>query len=570
MRTWRLTLLSLLLCTTWLGCSDDPEPTPDGGVRVDSGTPPADAGSDAGTDPADSGSDAGTDPTDAGSDAGTDPMDAGTDGGTSGGDAGTDAGTEDNAVRVTNFMRYVTASGVEEQPEVVNPGALALLVLDGDEFVSIAPTTEAPGRYSFPDVPRGTHYLKLGFTYIVTSARNVDLDTEVLGRPEVVLLDQELMADFALSGLEPVSRPPPPFPPVLEDPEPELRVFSEQVGYAGAVELGDTSGGTTFSADDVEVRGLTSMGVEFEADKGDRPWVVQLNRRSMGFLPDGGTQHYLAVVRGTQLPPVSYDGGQPMRLAGTLQPLTTNELPLDWRVSEFAAHAAEVNPTATLSSSRLTVEPIPFGPEGVWSGYSNELVRLDRPRRDSADAVGTLFYGNPFPSNWGTVARASVSFRVSLEVPNERTIVLSAPAIVVSDRPAALSAGPIVPRVRPPLNLTLDGTQAYTARTIEAGAHVIAWQPPAIGTPNAYVVSLRRYDSGPFVPAGNIYLSGSATSVRLPPGLLQPGQHYYFTVRAVRADGYDVSSKPFDLGDQVVVSSGIAVSGVVSVAAQTP
>lgn len=616
MPTWRLILLSLLLCTTWLGCSDDPNPGPDGGTVADSGTgttdsgtdsgtgpmdsgtdagtdagtnpvdsgtdagtdagtSPEDSGTDAGTDPVDSGSDSGTDPEDSGTDAGTPPVDGGTDGGSSGGDAGSDAGVPDDSVRVRRFIRNLTASGYVAQPEDFSRSPVELLIPRGDALVPVTGMAGGPGEYVFPDVPQGTYYLRFGTGYVVTDARSVDLSVDILGRPDVVDLESEALASVSLTALEPWFVRDPPFPFDPAQPRSELQVVSEQVGFAGYLDPELESGATSLTQDEVLFYGSTGPIPQFEADKGDRAWVLQLNPRTLAALPDGGTQNYITTVRALQLPAFSNDGGTPVRFEGALQPLTLNEVPLDWRISSFAAHAAEVNPAATLRNSNFVVHPAAYGPAEGWVGYSGELLRLDRPRDDPSDVAGTLVYGNPYPSSWGSLAIATTTFSLFYEFPEEPPLRVGA-GFTTSDQVSAFAVGPLVPRIRPPRQLTLDGTAAYTARTLEPGSHVLAWQPPAARVPDAYTVNLRRLDKLEdttfrfAVPVGSFYVDGSITSIRLPAGILQPGQFYYLTVRSILAEGYDVSRKPFSLGDRIVVSGANTLSGLLTVPPQAP
>jgi hypothetical protein len=538
MKTWRLIGLSLLLGTTWLGCSDDSEPTPDAGTAAD---------------------------------AGTDPVDSGTDGGSSGGDAGTDAGPTDNSVRVRRFTRYLTATGFDERPSDFAQNPVELFIEDGDTLVPITGMAGGPGEYVFPNVPRVTYYLKTGTTYVVTDSRNVDLSTNLLGRADAVALGTDSTASVALNGLEAWYQP---AATRREDPDSELALIAEQVGYSARYDPRVENGATSVNEEDAFLLGETGNTPRFEAEKGDRAWVVQLNPRQFGTLSDGGTQRYRTAVRATQLPAFSHDGGQPLRIEGTLQPLTLNELPLDWRISSFAEHAAEVNPAATARSSSFALNPTAYQ-QAEWVGYSGELLRLERPLDDTSNAMGTLVYGNPYPSSWGMLATASTSFSMLVPIPGEEPFRVSASSYL-SGRPSAIAASPVVPRIRPPRNFTLDGTEAYTARTLTPGAHVIAWQPPSSGVPDAYLVRLQRInriEGSSFrflVTAGGIYLDGSATSARLPAGLLQPGQHYFLIVRAIQADGYSVSDKPLTLGDRIVTSEAGALSGLLTVPAQAP
>jgi hypothetical protein len=523
MRSVRLMLLPLLLCTPWLGCADDPEPKPDAGTSADSGTPE--------------------------------------------GDGGTDGGVSGDPVHVRRFARYLTASGFEERPVDLSQSPVELFLLQGDTFVSVAGTPAGPGEYVFPDVPRVTYYLKLGNDYLVTDSRDVDLSDNRMGRPEVVRLQNGLSMDMQVTGLEPWFQGP--FPRSRPNPASELQFMSEQVGVFGSLSAVAETGATAVSDSHVGLTSSTGPVPRFEKEKGDAAWVIQLNPRSLGALPDGGTQNYLTAVGALQLPPFSSSESQPVRVEGALQPLAMTPLELDWKVSAFAAAASEVHPAATFRRSTFYMDPAPHGVTAGVVGFTSSLLRLERPMWEAADAVGTLVYGNPFPATWDLRAMAVSTFIVSLPVPD------STPFTVITNidvyAPAStLSGTPILPRIRPPRGLTLDGATAYDPRTVSADSHVLAWQEPSTGAPaDAYVVRVVRLGA-PDDERITVYLSGRTPSVRLPPGILQPGQRYYFDVRAVLAEGIDVSSHPFMLDNPLRSSIASAVSGVVTVQAQTP
>lgn len=141
----------------------------------------------------------------------------------------------------------------------------------------------------------------------------------------------------------------------------------------------------------------------------------------------------------------------------------------------------------------------------------------------------------------------------------------------MSDLPSRLLSGPVRPSILPPRDLTLVGAEGYSSRTFAAGAHVVGWKPPSTGTPEAYTVSLRRLeDLGGFripVPMALFHLESGATSVRMPAGLLQPGEHYVVLVRAVDVEGHSSSGKPFTLGESTNYSSAATLSGLLSIPA---
>ena len=512
MQKRRLLLLPLLLCTTWVGCSDAPEPKP-----IEE--PP-------------------------------------------------DAGPRD--VRVRRFSRHLTERGLVEQPEDFTRAPVELLVPEGDTFVPVTGRPGGAGEYVFPGVTAQTFYLKTGNAYVVTDSRDVDLSTYRLGRPDVQELEQDSLASVSLEGLEAWVDPRVSYPSSLTNPSSELNFISPELGVAGSLLPDLEAGATALRQEEVPLSIWTGDMVRFDKEKGDRAWVVQVNPRPLGPLPGGGTQHYLTAVRALQLPPFSYEGPAPVPVAGTLQPLTLNELPLDWKVSAFAAHAAEAHPAATLNTSTFTLSPSAYGQANGWVGYSGDLLSLERPPAEASDATGTLVYGNPFPASWGVVGRATTRFLSELPVPGERAVRMPA-SLFVADRADVLRAGPIVPRILPPRALTLDGTAAHGARTLTAGSHVLAWQPPASGTPVAYIVHLYRLDprdeGRPRLPlyVGGIYVDGATTSVRLPAGFLEAGKLYALKVTAVAADTFDVKSRPFTANTLVSWGTAETLTGVLSI-----
>ena len=601
MPTWRLMLLSLLLCTTGVGCTD-PDPTPDAGTTVDSGTHTADSGSDSGTNPVDSGTDAGTNPADSGTDAGTgpedsgtdagtgpvdsgtdagtgpvdsgtdggtDPTDGGVDGGSSGNDAGTDAGPTDSAVRIRRFRRYLTASGYEARPEDFTQNPVRLFVLDGGTLVSVPGMAGAPGEYVFPDVPRAPYYVETADAFVVTDARDLDLSINLLGRADARLAetDPEVgdLARVDVDGLEP-----------WQGTRSELQVVSGELDFVGRPFTSDIDAGAVSIQEVAPMGNDTGPTPRFEQARGDRAWVLQMAERELGTQSDGGVMRYTTTVRAVHLPPFSYDGTVPMPLQGTLQELRMNEFALDWRVPDFSALASEVHPEATYRSSSFFLQPAAHGPPEGWVGWSGELVSMSRPRGDASTVQGTLAYGNPYPSNWGLVATATATFVMSARLPEDETLYsLTVGSTSMTDHASSLTAGPIVPRVRPPRALTLDGTPAYGPRTLSSAEHVVSWEPPASGVPEAYGLSLRELESfgGPqlfAISSAFIYVDGRSTSAVLPARLLEPGKHYILLVSAIHAPGYDVSVRPLMLIDRVTQARASTATGVLSVPPQEP
>ncbi|QSQ19604.1 hypothetical protein JY651_30355 [Pyxidicoccus parkwayensis] len=560
-----------------LGCSEDSEPTPDSGTAVDGGAV-GDAGSDAGqaTDDAgtgtvDAGADAGSD-----SDAGTEPADSGSDAGTDGGigsiDGGTDAGPADDVVHVRRFMRYRTAAGITQVPEDFTKNPVELFVEDGDALVPVPGQAAGPGELAFPDVPHVTYYLKVGTEYVKTDVRSVDLSINKLGRPDIQALQYPSTAYLDLRGLDPWQeyRFDSSQGPLAETAWSQLQLLSEELGLNADMTPDYVQDGWEYAVGPVHLSIGSNPMPRFEEARGDRARVVQLSPQPLysAPLPDGGIQEYVSAVRALHLPPFSHDGTQELPVAGTLEPLSMQEFPLDWKVSAFAAHVAEVNPAAVLRGPYFDLYPAAYGLADGWFGYSGFLLDLSRPFGLGTDVSGTLVYGNPYPADWGLVARASVPFAVRVRADNNGEIFRMATSMTVSRRVTPGDTRPFVPGILPPRELTLDGTEAYSSRHLSAGTHVLEWKPPPGAQADAYLVTLYRRDyggpNGPtFVTAARLYTDGSATSIRLPEGLLQPTTLYFLTVQAYDVEGFS-PERPLALRDAVDFSDAAALSGLLS------
>ncbi|MCP3138713.1 hypothetical protein [Pyxidicoccus xibeiensis] len=516
MLNWRSSLIPLLLCTTtWLGCSDDePTPTP---------TP--------------------------------------------------DAGVEDTQVRVKGFRRNLTASGfTEPRPEDFTQEPVQLFVEQGEALVPFTGAPGAAGEYLFTDVPDGTYYVRWGTNIIVTRNRDLDVSTNSLGRPDGQELEVEPRVDLELDGLEPWYQRSGPIG--LNNPSDALQLISEERGHVADVSPGldMTSGATSVREQGIYYASVTIGSMpRFEAERGDRAWLVQQSSREWGTPPAGQVQRYHGASRGLHLPPFSTSSDTPLVLQGTLQPLPQQQLTLDWKVSEFANLASQVHPQATLRTSSFTVFVAAHGTRNGWVGYSGDLLNVYLARNSASDVTVPMTFGNPSPSTWGLVGGLSHTFTVPATIPGEPERIITG-SLYVSDEASRFTGRPLRPGLLPPRELTLDGAEGYTARTFTTGAHVIGWRHPAAGAPDAYRVRVRQMrgdaEFRTTVTAFGFYLDGDATSVRLPADVLQPGQYYFIDVGAIRAEGYDPTGKPFLISDVVTQSTAATVSGLLTVPAQ--
>jgi hypothetical protein len=452
-------------------------------------------------------------------------------------DAGTEVGSD---VRVLGFDRHYTASGVQDVAWDLAANPPELLVLGGESFSSVPGAPTDAGVYTFPDVPPGTtYYLKhkgtgiaasdTRTTYTITDARKVELSNGWLGRADAQRLSQTtLSVEANLTGLEP-------WP---QDDSSWLMLASEDVELSGYLGVpGTLAPGTT------EVHGpmnyfRRSRGLSrFEQARGDRAWVTQSVLRRARNAVDGRTLDYNAMVRGLHLPPFSFDGTGPLVVSGTMEARPLKQVSLDWRVSAFTAHAAEIHPSATPYSSYMVVYPSVHGvATGVLGYQMGSLLQFETPAGYTQDVQAQLGYGNPFPTTWGEVAYVAQWFGVEYSFPGATFPLRLLGTLDFFDEVSALSAALTVPRLLPARGLTVDGVEVSVARELALGGHVIAWQPPASGSVDVYSLRVMRYEvvNGwpTLIHEDRFELDGDATSVRLPPDILKPSSHYVLELLA--------------------------------------
>lgn len=463
-------------------------------------------------------------------------------------------GDSDDVVLVTQTTRFHTAVGVAERQEDLSANPPEIYIPSGNTF-SVVSGSASPEGWRFTGIPSGAYYLRTGNSFVVTSARAVDIGSNRLGRPDTVFSDLFWSpVQVNLVNLAPWV----PYGGVTQ-PGSSLQVASAQVDLYGGVNVFEEvlEGQTHLLSNNAEV--LVSSGYSlpvFEADRGDRLYVSQHGQMDAGTLPDGTPLAYSALVRSVEMGAFDFvpDGITPMPLTGVMRSVPMTEFPIEWRLPDFTRYVHAVHPLATANYPSFFVMPAAHGLSDGWVGYSGEALSLTFPRGTSFNFTRRLSYGNPFPSSWEMVGGAQYSFRVQAEVPGGSGLrVYLSGNMYTYERLDSLVAGPILPRVSPPRELTIDGLPASDSREVGSASPVIAWLPPTVGSPAAYRVAIYRFreDFRTTVLHGSVSVPGSVTQVRLPPGTLAPEGIYYLRVSAVDAPYYEMERFPFSTMDRL-------------------
>jgi hypothetical protein len=176
-----------------------------------------------------------------------------------------------------------------------------------------------------------------------------------------------------------------------------------------------------------------------------------------------------------------------------------------------------------------------------------------------------MTYGNPYPASFARVGLALVQFRVRRAMPNPDGGTSSQASIfglIRADEPlATMQLNPLRPAISPVQNPTLNGVSLFNDQSSVGDQPTIAWTPPSLGVPTHYQVAFREMTlNGSITVRGPVFarIHTTATSVKVPPGILQPGRTYVIIIGARRMVGSDIQSRPFTLSFPDAVAETIS------------
>src|SRR5262249_53769183 len=157
-------------------------------------------------------------------------------------------------------------------------------------------------------------------------------------------------------------------------------------------------------------------------------------------------------------PNVTMMDGVPTAVTGTFGAVTAGEsATIDFRASQFDAQLQAVNPSATAmnGTNYLSIGAAPAAATDGILRYDADLLPFYVTGR--APNLGTVSYGNPFPSSWGGTLQAGEFVTLTYPLAGTTTPAYAYGAVYVAMPPSAAAAGPIQPLVTPVLSPTIDG-----------------------------------------------------------------------------------------------------------------
>lgn len=415
-----------------------------------------------------------------------------------------------STIAVTGSTIYVSDGSDRSKPRDFSSAGVTAFVVGKDGSFTVHPATSASlGSVTISDVPAGRYWLKVGTAYTLEDARAVTLDRVVLGRSD--LTTNGNAAAISSFDVDTIAS--------WQDDD-ALELFSAGGGtWLGAVNNnigGPLAGATSLPALQVTLPSLVSGD--------DAVWLTQLVYSTLG---DG-----TGVVAAAKSWSGSYTQSATMSTTVNVtfaDVAQSQALDLGWKRSQFRAALAAANTLGSCTDT-LTVSAEPeMSTHGVYSDTPD--VIMVTPTNGTSDVtLANVAYGDPYPASWGRFAIAITSCAVSVAGPGGTLPLTLHATAFAQDSLAAATANGLALKVPALGNITIGGKAATAYQSGVGPTPTFAWTPAAGTTPNV-TIELFRIDesSGTAVATSIATLSTGttgATSLRVPPQLLQAGNRY--------------------------------------------
>jgi hypothetical protein len=377
------------------------------------------------------------------------------------------------------------------------------------------------GSFTVAGVPAGHYWLcwiKLGNRNVCLWTQNssVDFSTHTYGRVIASASNTTLM-NVAVTTATTVQ----PFSDWYE-------MFTPNADSDYVTQIG--SSGTSIT-DSFSWTGLPLL----DSSQGDLTYLTHLKA---GFV---GSIGYSALVEATPATALSVVNNSSNSFTGTaVAPANTRTLRFSIGASQFQAQRAKVNPLAVSAWLNAGIGLLRSDPSYGSISYLPTLVLMSQQGPITADFdTGDLIVGDPYPQTWVPLAYVSDNSSVTYNTAHfgARDYWFTNESWTTQLPTATVPAGPVLSPVE---NATINGTGLFQAQPSGGTSYVLSWNPPLTGTPTGYYVSVIAV-SGGFIEAR--YFTTS-TSIQLPPGAVNPGIQYVFSINAESSPGVNYETSP--------------------------
>jgi hypothetical protein len=429
---------------------------------------------------------------------------------------------------VTTFVGDDTSTNV---PNDHSASPIEALVQTGDQWKAFPGTRHADGSFEITGVPPGPLVVRSGTHYVITCSRSVSFDVDVPGRPRGgaepvgpnnIVTNIKSLSSWVDGDL--------------------LELFSANtngwaMGFNGPA---PAAGATSLTGQKIDWSGNELM----DFTKGDILYVSQLSRK-MG----PGAVPYNVITRFTSFKGLKEMDGVDLPVNGEFTTVTSDQsVPVDFRAADFVSNLKGVNPAASVDVSSLTISTQPVAGQAGASGYNADLFMLSlAPGAPNVD-LGTLMFGNPFPTSgaWRIRVDANAYSKVTYTAPGATKPVVERARVSVTAPLTSLSEHPLRPVIGPVQFPQVNGQSAFSDLKGVTTTPTLSWGLPGLGRSNYYRVYVKQLDNQGGTSQSHTIadLTTTDTKLQLPPGILESGKTYFFVITAHNTSG-DPLSHPF-------------------------
>jgi hypothetical protein len=219
-----------------------------------------------------------------------------------------------------------------------------------------------------------------------------------------------------------------------------------------------------------------------------------------------------------------------------------------------AAGSAGLGPgSSSGSSTYFTLRALPANVYGEYaSGMTLATSTLQQSANISTTAPISGNFVNPV-STWPRFISGNLSMSYTLQRPASTQTTTVYGWVTHLDTLESAQSNGLSPAQRAVQSASLNGTGLGQAQLLGVGSTpLFGWSAPPVGVPTSYLVEIYRIDWGSFsftthALIARFRLPPSVTSLRLPPGFLQSGSHYYARIVSDSQPNSDFAARPFML-----------------------
>jgi hypothetical protein len=447
----------------------------------------------------------------------------------------------DTITGTQSITTVVDQSATGNSPDLSSSIVSALLPRESGGFTTCKGTGVYDGTFSIPNVPPGVYYLQLNKLYVVTSQRNLDLSYDLLGRIDAVPAQKTTEVSVSFSNGSP-----------WQQGRDLLEIYSAGSGTgllnpqdAAGAPFGANETSLAFTADWSRLSGAytsksdstyTGQLVFHDNDPTSRLPITQLAKWALSSptITDG--------VGGT--------------ISGSFSDVSLNKsLTVNWERGQFDQAAAMANPSAKPVADELSLSAEPQAATRGDYASSADLLFIDlAPGGSETIDTHGVQYGNPYPGSWNTIAKAGAYFSRPYKAGDSVVSDLNGAVFSEDLVSEIVNASTIQPYVLPVSAPTIGGQDALQTGLSGVGPTPdIAYTLPT-PPPDQVVIIVRHLlpGSGTTTTEVSAVLRAAGaegvSSIRVPPGVMESGEHYFFVIRTVVAPKINLASVPLKLG----------------------